>query len=400
MNIGSVIRIKREEAGLTQQKLGELLFVSRQSVSRWESGSRTPDLAMLKKIASVLKISNDELLIFADEGVIYNARGNNDKIRIFAGFDCGGSNTRCMLVSEEGAVLGVGRGGPSNYSFCGKLVAAESIRQSIREAFADAKMQPSKISGIFIASAAVEVFCGGEHEEFFKEVTGCKNVICNSDIFPVWYAGSRFEPAAAMIAGTGAVAYFLDGESFTKASGWGPQFGDEGSGYYIGINSIRAAARMADRRTPMDESFYKTVISHFGVSEADPLELSYVVNRGDHRKLVASLTKEILRLCDDKNAVALDIVSDAADELALALRALSEQTDCEFSLLLSGGLLQNDTPLRRMLIKKAKAVKGIKGIVALSCDPVYASAAIALRYNGLPDAAEILMSCVKGVERL
>ena len=173
MNIGSVIRIKREEAGLTQQKLGELLFVSRQSVSRWESGSRTPDLTMLKKIASVLKISNDELLTFADEGVIYNARGNNDKIRIFAGFDCGGSNTRCMLVSEEGTVLGVGRGGPSNYSFCGKLVAAESIRQSIREAFADAKMQPSKISGIFVASAAVEVFCGGEHEEFFKEVTGC-----------------------------------------------------------------------------------------------------------------------------------------------------------------------------------------------------------------------------------
>ena len=157
MNIGSIIRMKREEAGLTQQQLGDLLFVSRQTVSRWEGGSRNPDLLTLRKIASILNISNEDVLMSAENGAI-NYRANSS--RIFAGFDCGGSNTRCMLVNERGSVLGVGRGGPSNYSFCGKITAAESIRQSVREAFADAGLAPSQIEGMFIACAAVEVFCG------------------------------------------------------------------------------------------------------------------------------------------------------------------------------------------------------------------------------------------------
>ena len=35
----------RRAAGLTQQQLAEQLFVTRQAVSRWESGRTQPDLA-------------------------------------------------------------------------------------------------------------------------------------------------------------------------------------------------------------------------------------------------------------------------------------------------------------------------------------------------------------------
>ena len=62
MQFGEAIRKKRESLGLTQQELAEKLFVSRQTVCRWENGSRCPDLIMAKKIALVLDISLDDLI--------------------------------------------------------------------------------------------------------------------------------------------------------------------------------------------------------------------------------------------------------------------------------------------------------------------------------------------------
>ena len=62
MNFGEAIKAKREQLGLTQQDLAEKLFVSRQTVCRWENGSRCPDLIMAKKISMVLGISLDEMI--------------------------------------------------------------------------------------------------------------------------------------------------------------------------------------------------------------------------------------------------------------------------------------------------------------------------------------------------
>ena len=62
MTFSEAIKAKRESLGLTQQELAEKLFVSRQTVSRWESGARCPDLIMAKKISMVLGISLDELI--------------------------------------------------------------------------------------------------------------------------------------------------------------------------------------------------------------------------------------------------------------------------------------------------------------------------------------------------
>lgn len=62
MTFGQAIKAKREALGLTQQELAEKLFVSRQTVCRWENGSRCPDLIMAKKISMVLGISMDELI--------------------------------------------------------------------------------------------------------------------------------------------------------------------------------------------------------------------------------------------------------------------------------------------------------------------------------------------------
>lgn len=62
MALGDNIKRLREEHSLTQQQLADKLYVSRQTVCRWESGSRCPDLIMAKRLAVELDVSLDELI--------------------------------------------------------------------------------------------------------------------------------------------------------------------------------------------------------------------------------------------------------------------------------------------------------------------------------------------------
>lgn len=66
MTLGDMIRSKREEHDMTQQEIADILHVTRQTVSRWESGSRCPDLILSKKIADTFGISLDELVSSSD----------------------------------------------------------------------------------------------------------------------------------------------------------------------------------------------------------------------------------------------------------------------------------------------------------------------------------------------
>lgn len=59
---GENLKRVREEKGITQQTLADYLYVTRQAVSRWEGGSRYPDLMTAKKMAQFLEVSLDDLL--------------------------------------------------------------------------------------------------------------------------------------------------------------------------------------------------------------------------------------------------------------------------------------------------------------------------------------------------
>lgn len=71
---GENLKRIREERGMTQQTLADHLFVTRQAVSRWEGGSRYPDLMTAKKMSQFLEVSIDELL--ADEDMARYAEKN------------------------------------------------------------------------------------------------------------------------------------------------------------------------------------------------------------------------------------------------------------------------------------------------------------------------------------
>ena len=62
MTIGEKIQYYRKQKGLSQEELGQLLTVSRQTVSQWETGQTSPTIDNLTRLKDVLGVSVDELL--------------------------------------------------------------------------------------------------------------------------------------------------------------------------------------------------------------------------------------------------------------------------------------------------------------------------------------------------
>ena len=66
MTLEEQIRNYRKQAGMSQEKMAELIGVSRQAITKWENGTGTPDIANLVAIAIELKVWNDLLLFMFD----------------------------------------------------------------------------------------------------------------------------------------------------------------------------------------------------------------------------------------------------------------------------------------------------------------------------------------------
>ena len=62
MTFGGRLQQVRKAAGLSQEQLGELVGMSRQAVSKWETDQAAPDIDKLALLCGVLGVSADELL--------------------------------------------------------------------------------------------------------------------------------------------------------------------------------------------------------------------------------------------------------------------------------------------------------------------------------------------------
>ena len=60
--LGKNIKLYRKNKGFTQEELAELLNITPQAISKWESESGLPDVSMLIPLAQVLGVSTDALL--------------------------------------------------------------------------------------------------------------------------------------------------------------------------------------------------------------------------------------------------------------------------------------------------------------------------------------------------
>lgn len=63
MKLGEKIALCRKKAGLSQEELASRLALSRQAVSRWETGAAAPDIEKVAELSRIFHVTTDYLLL-------------------------------------------------------------------------------------------------------------------------------------------------------------------------------------------------------------------------------------------------------------------------------------------------------------------------------------------------
>lgn len=69
MGISEVIREARKKKGMTQQQLADSVYVTRQTISKWELGKSIPDEASLSLLYQCLEINHEEKKILKKHAI-------------------------------------------------------------------------------------------------------------------------------------------------------------------------------------------------------------------------------------------------------------------------------------------------------------------------------------------
>ena len=177
-----------------------------------------------------------------------------------------------------------------------------------------------------------------------------------------WHSpGTAFGRGLSLIAGTGSCARFTTPRGAgTVAGGHGPQFGDEGSGYWIGREAFRAVAHGIDGRGP------RTLLEQklLEVFEVDhPIEVYRFCGQNGvlPAPKVAAFVPAVIAAAREGDAVAKGILRGAGRELAgLILATVRQHTARKqpIPVVLSGGVFHAGplviTSLKRALGRSGK----------------------------------------------
>ena len=87
-NTGTLLRMLRQEVGMTQRELAEALHVSAQAVSKWETGAGCPDVSLLPALAARFGVSVERLLAGELEANETDG-GNMKRLKFYVCPDCG-----------------------------------------------------------------------------------------------------------------------------------------------------------------------------------------------------------------------------------------------------------------------------------------------------------------------
>jgi glucosamine kinase len=224
------------------------------------------------------------------------------------GIDGGGTRTRASIVAGE-QVLAHAEGGSIKRLRVGAEVAETNLRALLKEVYAQAGVTGLRAASAGVASANmpgvtewIDVVFNDFHIER-SEVVGDEVIALD--------AAFKGGPGILQIAGTGSntIGRAADG-SRECAGGWSSRLGDEGSGYWIGVNSVRRALRAHDREQPTQ------VLQVVGEIWGTP-SIEDLVNLGDSTPGpdFAALAPAIYKLAEAGDPVAVDVLKQAAADL-------------------------------------------------------------------------------------
>jgi N-acetylglucosamine kinase-like BadF-type ATPase len=294
------------------------------------------------------------------------------------GIDAGGSKTVALLATLEGRVVAEGRTGGANLRTHGELVVEKTLHGVIDQVLDGHGEQPVAvclgIAGVDRHDDAATIR-GVMRRLGFRDRT----LIVNDALIAL-VAGAGEPMGLVIVAGTGSIAYGVNGGGLAaRSGGWGPVLADEGSGYWIGRRALVAVMRQADGRGPRT-SLTPIVLERLGLSRADEL-VNEVYEGAERRQLVATLGPLVADARKNGDAVAAEIMNDAAAELVLAAASVVSRLEMRgdlFPTFLSGGMFRSIPWLAAEVTSRLRELAPRTSAALLTAEPATGALALAM----------------------
>jgi glucosamine kinase len=304
-------------------------------------------------------------------------------VSFFLGIDGGGSKTRCV-VGDDNSLLGTGSSSSCKVQRVGEACARDALAAAVHEACVRAGISPRQIvrTCAGITGAARPEIAGIMRELISTIVGGEIEVVGDGEIAFEDAFGAG--PGVLVIAGTGSIAYGRNGRGQTaRAGGWGHAISDEGSGYWVGAEAIRAALRARDRGE--DSRLLRELVDAIGARDVDEFIVRINANPAPD---FAALVPVIIAEADAGGSIANKILLSAGRELAsiaeVLIHRLFESYD-EVSVATHGGVLKNCVQVKGTFVQQLKSQVRKCSFVSREVDP--ARGALARARTGFASAA-------------
>ncbi len=260
---------------------------------------------------------------------------------LICGVDAGATKTDCAICDCSGQVLARIVSGPSAMISRGETLASK-VARTVDMARHSVPLTRAGVDVVVLGLAGVDTPSG--HERAYKALRaaiGARLVIVENDAANALEAVAPERPAAVVMAGTGSIAYAEDSEGRTyRVGGWGHIFGDEGSGFAIGVAALSSVLRAEDGRS-QPTSLAERACSFFDLPTPHALvDLTETFAREPRR--AAGFAPEVFAAAEAGDEVAATVIEGAARDLVgLATRVLETLGRRDAVVVLGGGLLTN-----------------------------------------------------------
>jgi len=293
------------------------------------------------------------------------------------GVDAGGSKTVCQLADENGQVVAEARGPSAHLQTLGELEVEKVLHALIDEVLAARAERPGVIclgmAGVDRPRDAATI------REILHRIGQRARLLIVNDALIALEAGLPNAPGIVVIAGTGSIAYGRNAEEqAARAGGWGYVLGDEGSGYWLGRQALRAVVRADDRRGAAT-ALTPLLLAHFSITQPHDL-VREIYEGGAKPSSIAALAVHVQTAADQGDPIALQILDVASAELAAAASSVARRLALPApSLVLAGGTFKAAPRLAEGLVARLSAES--PGLTArpLDVEPAHGAVRLARR---------------------